>query len=148
MLLLLGTNAPLSLGQSQARPLQVPRARSRAVEPDHLVLRPRKMRSGQRFSYLALEPEETRALNAAYHERIHRDQSNLIPLGSGGFHPNGSRTPLQRPLPPKRHGPGWPSPAADLPRSSLAPPSASIGKEGRITSRRYWYERLRSSSRR
>jgi hypothetical protein len=38
----------------------------RAVEPDHLVLRPRKMRSGQRFSYLALEPEETRALNAAY----------------------------------------------------------------------------------
>src|SRR5271166_4858607 len=56
----------------------------RAVEPDHLVLRPRKMRSGQRFSYLALEPEETRALNAAYHERIHRDQSNLIPLGSRG----------------------------------------------------------------
>jgi hypothetical protein len=43
----------------------------RAVEPDHLVLRPRKMRSGQRFSYLALDPEETRALNAAYHERIH-----------------------------------------------------------------------------
>jgi hypothetical protein len=38
------------------------------------------MRSGQRFSYLALEPEETRALNAAYHESIHRDQSNLIPL--------------------------------------------------------------------
>jgi hypothetical protein len=38
------------------------------------------MRSGQRFSYLALEPEETRSLNAAYHERIHRDQSNLIPL--------------------------------------------------------------------
>jgi hypothetical protein len=32
------------------------------VDPDHLVLRPRKMRSGQRFSYLALEPEETRAL--------------------------------------------------------------------------------------
>ena len=31
----------------------------RAVQPDHLVLRPRKMRSGQRFSYLALEPEET-----------------------------------------------------------------------------------------
>jgi hypothetical protein len=26
----------------------------------------------RRFSYLALEPEETRALNAAYHERIHR----------------------------------------------------------------------------
>ena len=34
----------------------------RAVEPDHLVLRPRKMRSGQRFSYLALEPEETALL--------------------------------------------------------------------------------------
>jgi hypothetical protein len=45
----------------------------RAVDPDHLVLRPRKMRSGQRFSYLALDPEETRALNAAYHERIHHD---------------------------------------------------------------------------
>jgi hypothetical protein len=29
----------------------------RAADPDHLVLRPRKMRSGQRFSYLALEPE-------------------------------------------------------------------------------------------
>jgi Telomere resolvase len=57
----------------------------RAVEPDHLVLRPRKMRSGQRFSYLALEPEETRALNAAYHERIHRDQSNLIPLDPEAF---------------------------------------------------------------
>jgi hypothetical protein len=80
----------------------------RAVDPDHLVLRPRKMHSGQRFSYLALEPEETRALNAAYHERIHRDQSNLIPLGSRSLHPNGSRTALQRPLPPKRHGPGWP----------------------------------------
>jgi hypothetical protein len=44
------------------------------------------------------------------------------PPGSGGLHPNRSRTPLQRPLPPKRHGPGWPSPAAGLPRSSLAPP--------------------------
>jgi hypothetical protein len=73
----------------------------RAVDPDHLVLRPRKMRSRQRFSYLALDPEETRSLNAAYHERIHRDQSNLIPLD----HPKGSRTPGQRPLPPKRHGP-------------------------------------------
>src|SRR5208337_961141 len=57
----------------------------RAVEPDHLVLRPRKMRSGQRFSYLALDPEETRTLNAAYHERIHRDQSNLIPLDPEAF---------------------------------------------------------------
>jgi hypothetical protein len=57
----------------------------RAVDPDHLVLRPRKMHSGQRFSYLALEPEETRALNAAYHERIHRDQSDLIPLDPEAF---------------------------------------------------------------
>ena len=63
----------------------------RAVEPDHLVLRPRKMRSGQRFSYLVVEPEETHALNDAYHQRIHRDQSNLIPLGCGGFHPTSSR---------------------------------------------------------
>src|SRR6516164_11497322 len=52
----------------------------RQIDPDHLVLRLRKMRSGQRFSYLALPPEETRALNAAYHQRIHEDQSNLIPL--------------------------------------------------------------------
>jgi hypothetical protein len=43
------------------------------------------MRSGQRFRYLALEPEETPALNAAYHERIHRDQSNLIPLDPEAF---------------------------------------------------------------
>jgi hypothetical protein len=57
----------------------------RAVDPDHLVLRPRKMRSGQRFSYLALDPEETRALNAAYHERLHHDQSNLIPLDPEAF---------------------------------------------------------------
>jgi hypothetical protein len=43
------------------------------------------MRSGQRFSYLALDPEETRTLNAAYHERIHHDQSNLIPLDPEAF---------------------------------------------------------------
>jgi hypothetical protein len=43
------------------------------------------MRSGQRFSYLALPPEETRALNAAYHQRIHEDQSNLIPLDPEAF---------------------------------------------------------------
>jgi hypothetical protein len=43
------------------------------------------MHSGQRFSYLAIEPEETRALNAAYHERVHRDQSNLIPLDPEAF---------------------------------------------------------------
>jgi len=37
------------------------------------------MRFGQRFSYLALPPEETRSINAAYHQSIHRDQSSLIP---------------------------------------------------------------------
>ena len=57
----------------------------RQIDPDHLVLRPRKMRAGQRFSYLALPPEETRALNAAYHQRIHEDQSNLIPLDPQAF---------------------------------------------------------------
>ena len=57
----------------------------RAIDPNHLVLRPRKMRSGQRFSYLALDPEETRAINAAYHQSIHRDQSNLIPLDPEAF---------------------------------------------------------------
>jgi len=56
-----------------------------AIDPNHLVLRPRKMRSGQRFSYLALDPEKTRAINAAYHQRIHRDQSNLIPLDPEAF---------------------------------------------------------------
>jgi hypothetical protein len=60
------------------------------------------------------------------------DQSHLIPLGFGGLHPNGSRTPGQRPLPPKRHGPGWPSPGAGLPRSSLAPPLASLEKNSPI----------------
>jgi hypothetical protein len=43
-----------------------------------------------------------------------------------------SRTPGQRPLPPKGHGPGWPSPGAGLPRSSSAPPSASLGKNSPI----------------
>jgi hypothetical protein len=43
------------------------------------------MRSGQRFSYLALDPEETPAINAAYHQRIHKDQSNLIPLDPEAF---------------------------------------------------------------
>jgi hypothetical protein len=57
----------------------------RQFDPNHLVLRPRKMRSGQRFSYLALPPEETRAINAAYHQRIHKDQSNLIPLDPEAF---------------------------------------------------------------
>jgi hypothetical protein len=57
----------------------------RQIDPNHLVLRPRKMRSGQRFSYLALPPEETRTINAAYHQRIHKDQSNLIPLDPEAF---------------------------------------------------------------
>ena len=43
------------------------------------------MRSGQRFPYLALDPEETRSINAAYHQRIHKDQSNLIPLDPEAF---------------------------------------------------------------
>jgi hypothetical protein len=43
------------------------------------------VRSGQHFSYLALEPEETRTLNAAYHQRIHRDPSNLIQLDPEAF---------------------------------------------------------------
>jgi hypothetical protein len=38
-----------------------------------------------RHPYLALDPEETRALNAAYHQRIHRDQSNLIPRDPEAF---------------------------------------------------------------
>jgi hypothetical protein len=41
------------------------------------------MRAGQRFSYLALPPEKTR--DAAYHQRIHRDQSSLIPLDPEAF---------------------------------------------------------------
>jgi hypothetical protein len=43
------------------------------------------MRSGQRFTYLALPQEETRAINAAYHQRIHRDQSSLIPADPEAF---------------------------------------------------------------
>jgi hypothetical protein len=57
----------------------------RAIDPNHLVLRARHMRSGQRFSYLALDPEETRSLNAAYHRRIYSDQSKLIPLDAHLF---------------------------------------------------------------
>jgi hypothetical protein len=30
-------------------------------------------------------PEETRAINAAYHQRIHRDQASLIPLDPEAF---------------------------------------------------------------
>jgi hypothetical protein len=43
------------------------------------------MRSGQRFSYLALEPKRPAHLvSAPYHQRIHRDQS-LIPLDPEAF---------------------------------------------------------------
>jgi hypothetical protein len=62
------------------------------------------MRSGQRFSYLALEPEETRAINAAYHQKIHHDQSNLIGLDPD-LHPESSGAVGQRALPRKSHGP-------------------------------------------
>jgi hypothetical protein len=75
---------------------------------------------------ILLDPEETRALNATYHQRIHRDQSNLIPLGSGGLHPTSSRTSGQRPLPRKRHGPHGPDRAQasrDLLQRHLQPPS-------------------------
>jgi hypothetical protein len=64
------------------------------------------MHSGQRFSYLALEPEETRALNAAYHERIHRDQSDLIPLDPEAF----IQTALE--LLSKKAWDSWPSPGS------------------------------------
>src|ERR1700745_1430098 len=55
----------------------------RQIDPNHLVLRPRKMRSGQRFSYLALDPEETRAINAAYHQKIHSGPIQPDPSGRG-----------------------------------------------------------------
>ena len=53
---------PLRRSCSSSSPSPSTESAIRAAEPDHLVLRPRKMRSGQRFSYLALDPEETRAL--------------------------------------------------------------------------------------
>jgi hypothetical protein len=75
-------------GKSAEQPSNLPSPSTggaiRAVEPDHLFLRPRKMRSGQRCSYLALEPNPC-AGTSAYHQRIHRDQSNLIPLDPEAF---------------------------------------------------------------
>jgi len=50
-----------------------------------VALAARRHRSHQRFSYLALTPEETRAINAAYQKEIHKDQSDLIPLDSQAF---------------------------------------------------------------
>jgi hypothetical protein len=34
---------------------------------------------------IALDPEETRFINAAYHGRIQKDQANLIPLDPQAF---------------------------------------------------------------
>ena len=39
------------------------RSALRAIDPEHPALRARKHRSNQRFSYLALTPEETRSIN-------------------------------------------------------------------------------------
>ena len=58
------------------------RSALRAIDPEHPALRARKHRSYQRFSYLALTPEETRSINAAYQTQIHNDQSDLFPLDS------------------------------------------------------------------
>ena len=38
-----------------------------------------------RSTTIRSRPEETRALNAAYHQRIHEDQTNLIPLDPEAF---------------------------------------------------------------
>jgi hypothetical protein len=57
----------------------------RAIDPNHLALSARKHCSHQRFSYLALTPEETRQINAAYQKEIHKDQSDLIPLDADTF---------------------------------------------------------------
>ena len=57
------------------------RSAQRAIDPEHPALRARK----HRFSYLALTPEETRAINAAYRTQIHKDQSNLFPLDAKEF---------------------------------------------------------------
>jgi hypothetical protein len=57
----------------------------RAIDPNHPALSARRHRSHQRFSYLALTPEETRAINAAYQKEIHKDQSDLIPLDAEAF---------------------------------------------------------------
>jgi hypothetical protein len=71
------------------------------MDPNHLVLRPRKMRSGQRFSYLALEPEETRALNAGYHQRIHHGPhgSDRAPAGRDLFQRQVQLAKKETPLP-------------------------------------------------
>jgi hypothetical protein len=57
----------------------------RQIDPNHLVLRPRKMRSGQRFSYLALDPQGNQGYQCHLSPHIHRDQSSLIPLDPEAF---------------------------------------------------------------
>jgi Telomere resolvase len=57
----------------------------RAIDPNHPALSARKHRSSQRFSYLALTPEETRELNSAYQKEIHKEQSDLIALDAEKF---------------------------------------------------------------
>src|SRR4029077_16057680 len=100
----------------------------RQIDPNHLVLRPRKIRSGQRFSYPALDPEETRSINAAYHQRIHKDQSNLIPLDPEAF----IQTALTLLASDRYLEKAWPSCPArgpGQPRFSLAPSSACQKKK-------------------
>jgi hypothetical protein len=124
--------SPLHPGHRQTRPLQVPRARSRAVDPDHLVLRPRKMRSGQRFSYLALElrrkPHAQRRLPRVHSPRPIQSHPARVPKPS-------SKTALEL-LASDRYlqkGMGLMAlTGAGLPRSSLAPPSASLEKNSPI----------------
>jgi hypothetical protein len=57
----------------------------RAVDPDHPALPARRHRSHQRFSYLALTPEETNQLKSAYQTGIHKEQSDLISLNAQAF---------------------------------------------------------------
>ena len=111
--------SPLHPCHRQTRPLQSTGSAIRAVEPDHLVLRPRKMRSGQRFSYLALEPEETprstplttsasNATNPISSPWIRRLSSKRL----SNFWPAIATS--------KKAWGSWPLPGAGLPRSSFS----------------------------
>jgi Telomere resolvase len=81
--------SPLHPGHRQARPLQVPRARSAPWTPTTWSCAQGKcVPVSASAIWRSIQKKPTR-WNAAYHERIHRDQSNLIPLGSRGLHPNG-----------------------------------------------------------
>jgi hypothetical protein len=62
------------------------------IEQGHQIAKPETVASQATDQVLLvlitttrLPPEETRALNAAYHQRIHEDQSNLIPLDPQAF---------------------------------------------------------------